>query len=46
MYILFMDLKISKVHAKNVIEIYKNCINVIDYMICIMISIHGINEIE
>ena len=26
--------------------IYKNCINVIDYVICIMKTIHGINEIE
>ena len=32
---------------ENVIKIiYKNCINVIDYVICIMKTIHGINEIE
>ena len=41
-----MDLKIKKVYAKNVIEIYKKCINVIDYVICVMRIIHGINEIE
>ena len=38
------DLK--KCMRKNVIEIYKKCINVIDYVICVMRIIHGINEIE
>ena len=43
----FYGSKDLKVYAKNVIKImYKNCINVIDYVVCKMKTIHGINEIE